>query len=222
MFKFWGCGCKDIQQIQKRCPPKNVFGNSEFCSSHQNHNRPNSLENCDFGRKNKTQSFQKNFSGDIFFVFVEYLCNCSPKIKTKNIKNYSSVLAIVNHRNWLDDSLPLRPYSPEKNFEDLFVGDRLKFFLKTFFIFFGEHFRLFPWSLVLSSSIHVLGLERVCPQKACPWPWLRMFFCVLGLEPCVLDSTSDNLVIIKISTHATTTFVLCFYVALSIEKKSLS
>ena len=30
-----------------------------------------------------------------------------PKIKTKNIKNYSSILAIVNHRNWLDDSPPL-------------------------------------------------------------------------------------------------------------------
>ena len=40
-------------------------------------------------------------------MFVEYLCNCSPKIKTKIIKNYSSILAIANHRNWLDDSLPL-------------------------------------------------------------------------------------------------------------------
>ena len=41
------------------------------------------------------------------FVFVKYLCKRSPKIKTKSIKNYSSILAIVNHRNWLDDSLPL-------------------------------------------------------------------------------------------------------------------
>ena len=47
------------------------------------------------------------FSGRHFFVFVEYLCKRSPKIKTKNIKNYSSILAIVNHRNWLDDSPPL-------------------------------------------------------------------------------------------------------------------
>ena len=54
--------------------------------------------------KNKTQSFQKLFSGGHLFVFVEYLCNRSPKIKTKNIKNYSSILAIVNHWNWLDDS----------------------------------------------------------------------------------------------------------------------
>ena len=32
-----------------------------------------------------------------YFVFVEYLCNRSPKIKTKNIAKYSSILAIVNH-----------------------------------------------------------------------------------------------------------------------------
>ena len=62
---------------------------------------PNSLENRSFGGKNKTQSFQKLFVGRYLFVFVEYLCNRSPKIKTKNIKNYSSILAIVNHRNWL-------------------------------------------------------------------------------------------------------------------------
>ena len=55
----------------------------------------------------KTQSFQKLFSGGHLFVFVEYLCKRSPKIKAKNIKNYSSILAIVNHRNWLDDSPPL-------------------------------------------------------------------------------------------------------------------
>ena len=53
-------------------------------------------------------SFQKLFSGGHLFVFVEYLCNRSPKIKTKNIKNDSSILAIVNHWNWLDDSPPLK------------------------------------------------------------------------------------------------------------------
>ena len=74
---------------------------------HRTISRPNSLENCGFGGKNKTQSFQKLFSRGHLFVFVEYLCKRSPKIKTKNIKNYSSILAIVNHRNWLDDSPPL-------------------------------------------------------------------------------------------------------------------
>ena len=54
----------------------------------------------------------------------------------------------------------------KKNFENLF---RRKKNLKTFF--FGEHLRLCPWpreGLSLASK----------------------FFCVLGLEPCVLDSTS--------------------------------
>ena len=42
-------------------------------------------------------------------------------------------------------------------------GDRLKNFFEDLF-FFGEHLRLGPWSLVLASSIPVLGLERVCPR----------------------------------------------------------
>ena len=67
--------------------------------------------NCGFGGKIKTQRFQKLFLGGHLFVFVEYLCKRSPKIKTKNYKNYSSILAIVNHRNWLDDSPPLTFYS---------------------------------------------------------------------------------------------------------------
>ena len=52
-------------------------------------------------------SVSKNFFRGHLFVFVEYLCNRSPKFKTKNIKNCSSILAIVNHWNWLDDSPPL-------------------------------------------------------------------------------------------------------------------
>ena len=107
MFGFWGCGCKDIEQIQKDIPRQKVFGNSEFCSSRQNHSRPNSLENCGFGGKNKTQSFQKLFVGGYLFILVAHFCNRSPQIETKNIKNYSSILAIVNHRDWLDDSPPL-------------------------------------------------------------------------------------------------------------------
>ena len=50
---------------------------------------------------------------------------------------------------------------------------------KFFFFFFGEHLRLCPWSL--ASSIPVLGLERVCPRKGCPWPWPRIFFVSLAL-----------------------------------------
>ena len=68
---------------------------------------PNSLESCGFGGKNKTQEFSKPFLGEYLFVFVEYLCDRSPRIKTKKIQNCSSVLAMVNHRNWLDDLPPL-------------------------------------------------------------------------------------------------------------------
>ena len=44
----------------------------------------------------------------------------------------------------------------------------------------------------LALSIPVLGFVRVCPRKDRPWP--RIFFCVLGLglEPYVLDSTSES------------------------------
>ena len=70
----------------------------------QNHSSLNYQVHCGFGVKNKTQSFQKIFVGRHLFVFVEYLCKRSPKIKTKNIKNFSSILAIANHRNCLDDS----------------------------------------------------------------------------------------------------------------------
>ena len=66
---------------------------------------------------NKTKSFQKLFVGGYLIVFVEYLCNRTPKIKTKNIKNYSSILAIVNHRNWLDD---LPPLNLRKNISDVY------------------------------------------------------------------------------------------------------
>ena len=79
-----------------------------------------------------------------------------------------------------------------KNFlENVFFGDRLKFFSED----------LFFWiALALVSLILGLGLEHSCP-------WLREglsvalasdFFCVaagLGLEHCVLDSTSDSHVV---------------------------
>ena len=61
-----------------------------------------------FWREDQNSEFPKTFFGGYLFVFVEYLCNRSSKIKTKNIKNYSSILAIVNHWNWLDDSPPLK------------------------------------------------------------------------------------------------------------------
>ena len=66
-----------------------------------------------------------------------------------------------------------------------------KIFVKTFFFFWR--------ALALVSLVLGLGLEH-----SCPWPRECLsserlslalasdFFCVLGLEPCVLDSTSAN------------------------------
>ena len=54
-------------------------------------------------------------------------------------------------------------------------------------IFRGEHLRLCPWFLALASSIPVLGLERVCPRRGCPWPWPRMFF--VSLASSLVSST---------------------------------
>ena len=60
-----------VAKIFNKCrkiSPEKVFGNSEFCSSRQNCSRPGSLENCGFGGKNKTQSFQKLFRGISFCI----------------------------------------------------------------------------------------------------------------------------------------------------------
>ena len=48
-----------------------------------NHSRPNSLENCGFGEKNQTQSFQKLFSGDIFLYLLNIFATAAPQLKQK-------------------------------------------------------------------------------------------------------------------------------------------
>ena len=51
-------------------------------------------------------------------------------------------------------------------------------------------------------------VEIACACVLGPWPWPRIFFCVLGLglEPCVLNSTSCNKasisIIIRYAAHA--------------------
>ena len=70
--------------------------------------------------------------------------------------------------------------SLEKIFEDVFYWRTPE---KNFWRpFFWKHLRSCPWSLVLVSSIPVLGLERVCPRKDCPWPWI--FLCPWPLALC--------------------------------------
>ena len=71
-----------------------------------------------------------------------------------------------------------------------------KFLWRPFFFSFGEHLSLCPWSLALASSIPVLGLERVCPRKGCPWPWPRIFFVslALALASSLVSSTPPLLI----------------------------
>ena len=47
--------------------------------------------------------------------------------------------------------------------------------------------RLCPWSLALAPSFPVLGLERVCPRKGCPWS--PIFFVALTLASSLVSST---------------------------------
>ena len=90
----------------------------------------------------------------------------------------------------------------EKTF--FFFGDRLKNFCEDLFFsfFFFEIACFFFWralalvSLVLASSIPVLGLESVCPRKGCPWPWPRIYFVSLALASSLVSSTPPLLLII--------------------------
>ena len=79
----------------------------------------------------------------------------------------------------------------------LSTGDCLKNFFEDLFLG-GERLRLCPWSLVLASSIPVLGLESVCPRKGCPWPWHRIFFESLALASSLVSSTPPLIVSDKI------------------------
>ena len=78
-FNF-GAAVAKIFNKHKKISPEKVFGNSEFCSSRQNHSRPNRSENCGFGGKNKTQSFQKLFSGDIFLYLLNIFATAASKL----------------------------------------------------------------------------------------------------------------------------------------------
>ena len=66
--------------------------------------------------------------------------------------------------------------------------------LKT--LFFGERLRLCPWSLALASSIPVLGLERFCPRKGCPWP--QIFF--VSLVSSIVSSTPPLTYVMTLKT----------------------
>ena len=61
-----------------------------------------------FWWEEQNSMFPITFFGGCFLVFIEYFCNHSPKIQTKNIKKFNFRLAIVYYWNWLDDSPPLK------------------------------------------------------------------------------------------------------------------
>ena len=57
------------------------------------------------GRNNA--EFPKTFLERYLFALVEYLCNRSPKMRTRSFKNYISTLTIENYRNFLNALSPL-------------------------------------------------------------------------------------------------------------------
>ena len=69
--------------MQRDIPPQKAFGNPDFCSSRLNHNFLTYLTNRGLGGKNKTQSFQKLFSGDIFLYFLNIFATAASKLKQK-------------------------------------------------------------------------------------------------------------------------------------------
>ena len=77
--------------------------------------------------------FPKTFSGVYLFVVVKYLCNRSPKMRTKKIQNYNLILAIISYQNWLDAFPPITNKSLKsiinlkyKLLEEICVKDRFR------------------------------------------------------------------------------------------------
>ena len=74
-----------------------------------------------------------------------------------------------------------------------FRGDRLKNFCEDLFFFFWRALTL----VSLASSIPVLSLESVCPQKGCPWSWPRILFVSLALAWSLVSSNPPLINIIQ-------------------------
>ena len=67
--------------------------------------KPSLLMDIETGNANS--GFPKKFLKVYTFAFPDYLGSRSPQIRTKNFKNYTSILTIVNLRNRLNASPPV-------------------------------------------------------------------------------------------------------------------
>ena len=81
--------------------------------------------------------------------------------------------------------------------------------------FFHVQVRVLQNSRVFSSSrsslslqpFPVLGLERVCPRKVCPWPWPRIFFVYLASSLVSLIKPVLSSIILFFSSAARSSFL---------------
>ena len=67
-----------------------------------NFSKPHPFLEIQAGRKNP--GYFKTFLGDISLYMLNVFATATPKKKQKISKNYLSILAIVNYRNWLNTS----------------------------------------------------------------------------------------------------------------------
>ena len=88
MFQFWGCGCKDIQQMQKDIPRKKFLETVGFVLPAKTTVGLIVYRTVVFAGRTKLRVFE-NFFWGYLFAFVECLCNRSPKIDQKLQFNFN-------------------------------------------------------------------------------------------------------------------------------------
>ena len=115
LFWFFICGYKDIQPVQTD-PPKKYLETLSWFSQPDFQAKGKALPKLDrscnvTGRVNIVLTFSRSFSledqadkidsefpktfyGEYSFVFVEYFCNCIPKMRAKHFKSYTSTFSI--------------------------------------------------------------------------------------------------------------------------------
>ena len=119
--RFWAVVTKTFSKHKKISPKKilktlSSFSQPEFSEKGKVHRNwighvmllkgyvLQSLFSWKFRLREQIQHFQKLFWGEQLFVFVEYFCIRSPKMRTNYCKNCILILAFVNYRNWLNAS----------------------------------------------------------------------------------------------------------------------